>query len=75
LPDYLFFHISLWVNNVEQIGKGESDVGMTSSDVNSSGGVTILTIPAGHWISLRIKNTANNNDPTFTSGNFFIKRL
>lgn len=68
------YHISLFVNNVEQSGKGEGQRSMTSAKIGSSSGHTILTITAGHWVSLRIKNVANDNDVTFVAGNISITK-
>lgn len=68
------YHIAIFVNNVEQAGKGEGIRDMTSSDIGLSAGHTILTIPATHWISLRIKNINNNNDATIIAGNLVVKK-
>ena len=72
------YHISLWINNVEQVGKGEGIVSMVGNHddgvVNVSGH-TILNLAGAYWISLRIKNTVNANDATVVAGNFVIKQL
>ena len=69
------YHIAIFVNNVEQNGKAEAQRGMSGTDPGVGTGNTILTLTANAWISLRIKNTANNNDPTFQAGNIVIKKL
>lgn len=68
------YHISIWVNNVEQAGKGEGIRDMTGTQIGLSCGHTILTIPATHWVSLRIKNVNNNNDATVVASNFNISK-
>jgi len=69
------YHISIWVNNVEQDGKGEAIREMTTSTIGVAAGGTMLTISATHWVSLRIKNINNDNDPIVVAGNFTIKKF
>lgn len=66
------FHIAIFVNNVLQEKSGEGAIEMTSNDINSVGGHTILTIAATHWISLRMTNIVSSNDATVHTGNLNI---
>ncbi len=68
------YHTAIFVNNVEQKGKGEAIRDMTGTSIGTTAGHTILTIAATHWVSLRIVNTANNGDPTFYAGNINIQK-
>ena len=69
------YHLELFVNNVEQSGKGETERDMSITDVGVSAASTILNIGAGQWIVLKIKNVQNNNDATLKAGNFTVKKL
>ena len=68
------YHIEIFINNVGQAGKGETHRDMTTSNVGHSGSSTILSLTANDWISLRIKNTQNANDPTVVAGNVLIEQ-
>lgn len=68
------YHISIFVNNVEQNGKGEANQDMTNNDTHAACGTAILHLTTGDWIKLKIKNTANNNDATIHAGGFLVER-
>jgi len=67
------FHIALFVNNSE-VGFGEANRDMSTSNVGVAAASTIVNITAGQYISLRIKNTANANDATITHGNIVVEK-
>ena len=69
------YHLELFVNNVEQSGKGETERDMSISDVGVSAASTILNIGAGQWVALKIKNVQNDNDATLKAGNITVKKL
>ncbi|KKN54313.1 hypothetical protein LCGC14_0593680 [marine sediment metagenome] len=69
------YHLELFVNNIEQSGKGETERDMSVTDVGVSASSTILNIGAGHWVALKIKNVQNNNDATIKAGNITLKKL
>ena len=68
------YHIALFVNGVEAEGFGETERDMTTSNIGASSAMTILSLNAMDWITLRIKNTANNNDATINAGNIVIEK-
>lgn len=68
------YHVAFFVNGVEASGFGETERDMSSINTGASGASTILALSAGDWITLRIKNTANNNDPTLNAGNIVIQK-
>lgn len=66
------YHVSIFVNGVEQAGKGETQRGISASDLGVTSGSTILTLAAGDGVRLFIKNTVNGNDATIAAGNLTI---
>ena len=68
------YHIEIFVDGVSSKGKGEGQRDMSSSNIGSSSGHTILSLTALQWITLRIENTINNNDATVYAGNIVINK-
>ena len=68
------YHVTLWINNVKQAGKGEAEVHLSIGDVINLSSHTIVAVGATNWVSLRIRNLANTNDPTVHSGNISITK-
>ena len=68
------YHITIWVNNVQQRGKGEAHRDVSVTKIGTSCGSTILTLTADAWISLRIMNDANSNDATVQAGNITVQK-
>ena len=68
------YHIEIFVDGVDQKGKGEGQRDMSSSNIGSSSGHTILSLTSLQWITLRIENTINNNDATVYAGNIVINK-
>ena len=68
------YHIEIFVDGVDQKGKGEGQRDMSSSNIGSSSGHTILSLTALQLITLRIENTINNNDATVYAGNIVINK-
>ena len=69
------YHINIFVNNVIENNLGSVHRDMTSSSIGVAAASTILTLTANSWVSLRIMNDANNNDPTVEHGNLSIIKL
>lgn len=69
------YHIELAINTVGVEGFGEAQREMSVSKLGTSAGCTILALSALDWITLTIKNDANNNDATIAAGNICIKKL
>lgn len=69
------YHTALWINNVMIAGFGHIHTGMTASNADGVSAHAVLYVPATHWISVRIMNSANSNDPTLINGDFVIKKL
>ena len=68
------YHITIWVNNVQQRGKGEAHRDVSVTKIGTSCGSTILTLTADAWISLRIMNDANSNNVTVQAGNITVQK-
>ena len=66
------YHVEVFVNNVGQSQRGEIHRSMSTSNIGGHGGVTFLNLPANAWLSFRIKNTANGNNPTVVAGNVVV---
>ncbi len=66
------YHITIFVENVEQSGMGEAFRDPSINDNGTASGHAIFACTAGDWITLRIKNTANGNDATVVAGNLMV---
>lgn len=69
------YHISIFVNGVENSGNGEAIRDMTTTTKGVATGHFMKYLSVGDWVDIRIKNTANNNDPTVYAGNYRIEKL
>jgi len=69
------FHVSVFVNGIEQMGKGEGICSMTITGEINMSGHTILTLAANSNVTIRVKNVANNDDIVVQAGNLVIHKI
>lgn len=69
------YHISVFINGVQQQGMAEAIRDMTGSSIGVSTSHSIFSLSAGDWIDIRIKNVNNNNDATIVAGNVTVKKI
>lgn len=69
------YHISIFVNDVEEFAKGEAIRDMSTSNIGVSTSHTILSLILNDMICIRIKNVNNNNNATVVAGNLTAHKL
>jgi len=69
------YHTAFYYGGMELAGLGETDRGMSGTDPGVIAGGIITYLSAGAGVSVRVKNTANNNDATLTAGSISVVKL
>lgn len=69
------YHTAFYYGGMELAGLGETDRGMSGTDPGVISGGIITYLNAGAGVSVRVKNTVNNNDPTLTAGSIAVVKL